>query len=105
MVFGIKYYTNKKGLNLVNDSLKNLGSSILPHGTVSYYFTNPILASKVSSKLNAHSAIMNYKIFMLSKDQESRIDPRRIVSSMQEYNDLMHSDRKKVKEMIDDMVL
>lgn len=88
MLFGIKYETSKKGLNVVNMSLKRYDSAIMQSGRSDILFTNPIVAIKVSRSLNDKNKFLTYKVFKLSKEAEKNADQSSIVSTMEEYRRL-----------------
>lgn len=89
MLFAIKYETNKRGLKIANVTLKRYDSAIMFRSdNTGVFFTNPIVALKVSQRLNKVNKHLTYKVYKLSKDEERRIDDSLIVSTYEEYETL-----------------
>ena len=85
MLFGIKYETSKKGLKVVNTTLKRYDNAIMQSGHSDILFTNPIVAMKVSHSLNKKNKFLTYRVFKLSKEAEKNSDQSSIVSTIEEY--------------------
>ena len=91
MLFGIKYETNKKGLKIANMCLKRYDSALLTSGkNTGVLFSNPIVAIKVSRQLNEKIKFLTYKVYKLTKEEERKIDHSFVVSTMEEYENLVN---------------
>ena len=96
MLFAIKYDTNRRGLNLINQSLNKYGSAILFRGdNTGIFFSNPFVALQISHNLNSKKNGLSYQVYKLTKEQENEIDESLIVSTYEEYQTL-------AKKQIDD---
>ncbi len=92
MIFGIKYTANtKKNRMNMGFSLQNYGGAImLKNGKLEYYFNNIFAAIKTSSKLNnSHEGNIRYSVFPVDKESSREIPVDHILSSFDEYDNLM----------------
>ena len=104
MVFGIKYSTNRKGLKCVNKSLDRYGSAIMFRDKyIDIFFTNPIVALKVSNILGKAHKSLTYKVHKLTKEEEKGIDKFAIVSSLDEYYTLINQQEEDLIKKIEDL--
>jgi hypothetical protein len=104
MLFGIKYETNKRGLKIANMTLKRFDSGIMFTGkNTGVFFTNPIVALKVSRQLNEANNHLTYKVYKLSKNAEKQIDDTAIVSTYEEYKILTEERWASAIKRLDDL--
>lgn len=104
MLFAIKYETNKKGAKIANRTLKKYDSAVMFRSeNTGVFFTNPIVALKVSRHLNEVNKALTYKVYKLSKEDANKIDNTLIVSTYEEYKALIDKQYKetlrKLKEL------
>lgn len=98
MLFAIKYETNKKGAKIANRTLKQYDSAVMFRSeNTGIFFTNPIVALKVSRHLNEVNKDLTYKVYKLLREDANKIDNALIVSTYEEYKALID---KRYKETL-----
>lgn len=104
MLFAIKYETNKKGLRIANMTLKRYDSAIMFCGrNTGIFFTNPIVALKVSHRLNEVNKYLTYKVYKLTKEEADKIDDSVIVSTYEEYRILVEKQSENAMKKLEDL--
>ena len=85
-------------------SLKRYDSAIMFSGkNTGIFFTNPVVALKVSHSLNNRNKHLTYKVYKLSKDEEKRIDKSVVVSTMEEYRELVQKHHEETMKKIQEL--
>lgn len=104
MLFAIKYETNKRGLRVANMTLKRYDSAIMVSGqNTGIFFTNPIVALKVSHNLNEVNKHLTYKVYKLTKEEADKIDDSAIVSTYEEYGTLADKQSEAAMKKLEDL--
>ena len=104
MLFAIKYETNKRGLRVANMTLKRYDSAIMFRGqNTGIFFTNPIVAFKVSHYLNEVNKHLTYKVYKLTKEEADKIDDSAIVSTYEEYRTLADKQIEAAMKKLEDL--
>ena len=104
MLFAIKYETNKRGLRIANMTLKRYDSAIMFRGqSTGIFFTNPIVALKVSHRLNEVNKHLTYKVYKLTKEEADKIDDSLVVSTYEEYETLKEKQWSEAIKKIEDL--
>jgi len=104
MLFAIKYETNKRGLRVANMTLKRYDSAIMFRGqNTGIFFTNPIVAFKVSHYLNEVNKHLTYKVYKLTKEEADKIDDSLVVSTYAEYRTLADKQIEAAMKKLEDL--
>ncbi|MBE7074233.1 MAG: hypothetical protein E7379_04005 [Clostridiales bacterium] len=104
MLFAIKYETNKRGLRVANMTLKRYDSAIMFSGqNTGIFFTNPIVALKVSHHLNEVNKHLTYKVYKLTKEEADKIEDSAIVSTYEEYRTLADKQSEAAMKKLEDL--
>ena len=104
MLFAIKYETNKRGLKITNSTLKRNDSAIMFCGkNTGIFFTNPIVALKVSHHLNKVNQHLTYTVYKLTKEESDKIDDSVIVSTYEEYTKLAEEQWSAAMKKLEDL--
>ena len=104
MLFAIKYETNKRGLRIANMTLKRYDSAIMFSGqNTGVFFTNPIVALKVSHRLNEVNKHLTYKVYKLKKEEADKIDDYFVVSTYEEYETLKEKRWSETMKKLEDL--
>jgi len=105
MLFGIKKYENKNGLERVNDALNSYGSAIMFFGkNTGIFLTNPIEALKVAHTLNKRNNYFKYKVYKLKNWEVAGVKQKDIVKNYEEYFQLENEQSEEVNRMIEKMI-
>lgn len=104
MLYGIKYDCNKNGLKMVTKSLDNYGSAIMVKGELDFAFKNLFDAMVVCRRFNKSHRNLNYKIYVLSKEEKVVVKKDRIVGSLKEYEEIRQKDKKELDEKLEELL-
>lgn len=105
MLFGIKMFENKNGLERVNDALNRYGSTIMFFGkNTGIFLTNPIEALKVAHVLNKRKNYFKYKVYKLKDWEVSEVKQKDVVKNYKEYFQLENEQSEEVNRKIEKMI-
>ena len=104
MLYGIKYEHNRAGRNKANEMLQKLGSAFYICGTCEFYLDNLYSALIVAKGLNKSHDTIKYKVFKLTKEEETIVQKEKVASSAEEFRNLVAQRNAKEREKLQQMV-
>ena len=104
MLFGIKYYPNKRGMTIAADSMQRFHSAIIPMGKCDLYFTNVIEAYLTAKELSKKNNQLKYKVFVPNTASTDLIPKERIVHTKEEYFNICHEKTQKLLDELSEMI-